>query len=197
MEIFLNAWIEREGKLLFRKGKFAALSIDRSIPAKIDACEIFQCSRATGQGLKPAGEIDPRGREEKLGSMKKWPPLFPLHILFIQLCAYTDDPAKNVSSSDQFSSLASKPEPYYFPLCFSIVINLNFHSNNLAKKISYFEISKRISLFLFLLFLEKVFSSQRETSYVRGFCKERGVRVGKYSLQGRIEYTFYRVGPRE
>lgn len=103
--------------------------LDRSIDSYENrhiACEIFQCSRATGQGLKPAGEIDPRGREEKLGSMKKWPPLFPLHILFIQLCAYTDDPAKNVSSSDQFSSLASKPEPHYFPLCFSIVINLNF-----------------------------------------------------------------------
>lgn len=134
--------------------KFAVFSIDRSIPTKIDACEIFQCSRATGQGLKPAGEIDPRGREEKLGSMKKWPPLFPLHILFIQLCAYTDDPAKNVSSSDQFSSLASKPEPHYFPLCFSIVINLNFHSNNLAKKISYFEILEK-NIFIPLLTLSR------------------------------------------
>lgn len=35
MEIFLNAWIEREdGELLF--WKFAVFSIDRSIPTKID-----------------------------------------------------------------------------------------------------------------------------------------------------------------
>lgn len=157
MEIFLNAWIEREdGELLF--WKFAALSIDRSIPTKIDACEIFQCSRATGQGLKLAGENDPRGREEKLGSMKKWPPLFPLHILFIQLCAYTDDPAKNVSSSDQFSSLASKPEPHYFPLCFSIVINLNFHSNEQRRLV----ISKSRKEYLYSSSFQKKFFPRRE-----------------------------------